>query len=203
MSDDQEIMRQIVLGLQGLRVRLEEADKFFRERDDGGRLGAIAALDAVVEFLDSVSFDVVHRRALRSLLDELRELNEGVQGPLLRPAERPRRGRGEIPFSVKFSRMWAALALDFLIKSGMPVKEATSKVARKVSSWELPNVGKVNAVAVKKWREHLAEEYGMEGEVGAIYKEYVDRAKVEEWDYARVAKTILESGSLTQGRKSQ
>jgi hypothetical protein len=72
------------------------ANRLFEKGNNGGRLGAIEALNAVCEFLHGVPGTHEHRQPIAALLNALVSLDEGNVLPLLAPAKR----RGRHPASV-------------------------------------------------------------------------------------------------------
>jgi hypothetical protein len=66
------------------------ANRLFEKGNDGGRLGAIEALNAVWKFLHPIPGTHDHRQPIVALLNALTSLNEGDVLPLLAPAKRDR-----------------------------------------------------------------------------------------------------------------
>lgn len=140
--------------LSGLRKALN----YHRDEgaDDGGRLAAIVALDAVSDFIwciQEVREERLHEPLANlkfALLDYQMELNPAMfRRP--KPPNRPRDSTERVVL-----RAVAALAMEWLFQDGNGRKEAGKRVARKLNhfGYEMPGADKtIRGGTVEDWRD--------------------------------------------------
>lgn len=123
------------------------------ERGDGGRLGAIVALSAVLEWLNAHPLFIPENslQPLSNLRDALLDLDQGGNPPMLRAQE----GRPQLTTAQRIMRAVAAFAVDMLMKSGEAEIAACTTVARELDrqGWRRAGNKPVNATTVQNWRK--------------------------------------------------
>lgn len=143
-------------------VRLERqlrfAHRVFSEDGDFGRTGAIAAINAAVEFVQSV--DDFRRNGLAGPLivvsAALRDLDDGAQHPMLVPE--PTGGRRPGGRERKALRAVAAATMELAMQNGMTKEAAARLVARHLQKRDVDVSGDRLSLTwgtVKRWRDEL------------------------------------------------
>jgi hypothetical protein len=104
------------------------ANRLFEKGNDGGRLGAIEALNAVWKFLHPIPGTHDHRQPIVALLNALTSLDEGDVLPLLAPAKRT--GRHPASVARNCAKGMAVATAARLQEAGMGAGESYRRVAK-------------------------------------------------------------------------
>ena len=155
MSDD--IETDFVHLLARFEKRLISAKSHFEESEHGGRLGAIEAISAAMEFVMGIDRfkkqDLA--RPLAMLVGALHDLDDGTQAPLLTP--KVFGNRPPDSSAVQAVCAYAAWTMDRLMQLGSKRLEAAAKVANTLTaagfSFGQYKGSPPNTVA--SWRERL------------------------------------------------
>ena len=164
--------------LQQLLEQLRVAREEYREGEGSGRRGAISALNAVAEFLNR--FEEVHEEHLTAPIVfvsiALLDLDDGISSPLL---SAPRKlGRKPSSTNRKYTRAFAALTCDLLMKTGLSRYEAANLVAARLQQLGVVQHGggglekAVNHTTIINWRNAAWET--------KTYNEMRERAEIRQ-----------------------
>lgn len=144
--------------------RLRDALELYKSGDNGGRVGALAAVNAVLEFV--LSIERLRRDGLivplAKLSSALSDLDEGVVSPMLKAA---RQSGGTAQSMVRQGlRAYAVLTLDILQKTGLSRREAAGLVAKTLNECGVkPLRGRrrdIAATTVINWRDSISADFG-------------------------------------------
>jgi hypothetical protein len=116
-------IKSINEALDFLFTRLWEANRLFAEGEDGGREGAIAALNCITEFLAFFEGTLDHRQPLIALLSAVMSLDDGNVPPLLKPIPGP--AGAPPPPPGKATRPWRQKQCAGFAKPGLTQKKPT------------------------------------------------------------------------------
>src|SRR5262249_27172083 len=149
-----------------LLAGLEEANRLFVAGEDAGRRGVIAALNAVLQFLESYEGTIDHRQPIGELLNALLSLGQGQVLPLLKPRKR-RKSEGRAPASAARESDIGKVAFTVhqLCETGMDTDEACEMAAKvcREAGVKPSRRGKgqeleATARTVRGWCEKIAED---------------------------------------------
>lgn len=104
------------------------ANRLFEKGNDGGRLGAIEALNTVWKFLHPIPGTHDHRQPIVALLNALTSLDEGDVLPLLAPAKRT--GRHPASVARNCAKAMAVATAARLQEAGMETGVSYRRVAK-------------------------------------------------------------------------
>lgn len=113
-----------------LSSRLSDARQLYDLAGDGGRTGAMAALDAVTEFLGAVGQDEALRMPLLTLWGALNDLSQGIVTPMLKPLKLE--NREPVAYQDHVIRALAAYTVDLLAHTGMKMETEGAQAVAKV-----------------------------------------------------------------------
>ena len=143
----------ITANLVAFGNELGEAAQLFREIQaiDGGRVGCMMALKAVIDFCDSMGVEQERRHPLLKLFVALQSAEAGAVDPLLKVSPRP--NAPPLTVAEKWQRGCLAGAMEALIRGGFKPDDAARWVANR--SRKMMAAGRVKTdlwKAVKSWR---------------------------------------------------
>jgi len=156
-----------------LYAGLVKAKQQFETGGNGGREGAIHAIETVLMFLESSSIFRSHglHAPLVFLLDSLMNLDDGVVQPILQPVRHS--GRGRVSAVRESFKGVVAFTVDRLCATGLPVDEARKLVARTLQQAGLvAERGRYRAVTertVRGWCEDVAADVGRKGQAAQTF----------------------------------
>lgn len=133
--------------------KLDEAALLFHEAQatDGGRIGCMAALRAVIDFCDRAGLGRERRGPLMQLFVALQSAEKGAVEPMLKVASRP--NAPPLTEAEKRQRGCLAAAMEALIRDGLKPDDAARWVAGR--SGRMIAASRVKTAlwkAVKHWR---------------------------------------------------
>jgi hypothetical protein len=148
--------------LDGLLDNLLAAGKLLDKGENGGRLGAVEALNAIFAFLHSIPGTVDHRRPIVALLNALASLDEGGRPAMLKPKAG---GPGRRPTSAAHNcaKGTVVATAERLQSAGMGANESYRRVAKTCNQAGFaPGRGRnptVTAQTVRCWREEIEADF--------------------------------------------
>ncbi len=140
--------------LAELGARLDHATETFRSNQqwNGGRLGCMEALAALIIFSDQLGWGQDRRMPLLQLFHALQTAEDGAVDPLLTVNRRA--GAPPLSLAELQQRGYLAAAVEALFRNGVPLKQAAKWVAER--SHEMPAAARVKQAAlwkaVRTWR---------------------------------------------------
>jgi hypothetical protein len=170
--------RHVGESLALLMAGLQEASRLFAEGKDGGRHGAIAALNAVIQFLLGFEGATQFRQPLIALVDALVSLDDGRVLPILKP--HPRSGRPPASAIEEDIKAVAAMTVHRLGETGLELNEAYERVAkvcreaglkpaRKGAKDSQGQKAEITARTVRLWCEKIAEDVGRRSQAAQTF----------------------------------
>jgi hypothetical protein len=156
-----------------LYAGLVEAKRRFETGSNGGREGAIHAIESVLKFLEGSA--VVRSNGLHAplvaLFDSLMNLDDGVVRPILQKV--PHSGRGRASAMRESIKGTVAFTVDRLCASGLPIARARKLVARTLKEVGLDaERGRHPAVTertIRGWCEDVAADVSRKGEAAQTF----------------------------------
>jgi hypothetical protein len=152
---------------------LRGASEVYYQSADGGRRGAIIALDAawrlVALFKQPLSENLF--LPLLHLRDALGKLDEGTVAPMLTKPVR-RRGRTTSTDARAALRGHAAGTVERLVEAGLPLEDARALVAEALNERGVRperGSGQITARTVRTWCEEVAADVGRHGTAAIVY----------------------------------
>lgn len=157
MSEDKN--QALLLSLRRLELQLRDAHKYYKEDEDYGRIGAIAAINATAEFVQSI--EQFHRDGLADPLiaisNALADQDDGAkQHPMLTPIKASG-GRPDIT-EKQALRAGAAATMELARQAGMGLEEAARMVAVHLQKRGVDVSGVRQDLTwdtVKQWRDQM------------------------------------------------
>jgi hypothetical protein len=160
---------------------LLDANRKFVEGEDAGREGAIAALNAVCEFLHSIPGTHDHLQPIVALLNALTSLEEGTVVPMLKQKAAGRHGRRPSSAAHNCDKAMAVVTADRLCETGLDPEEAHKMVAkacreagikpsRKGAKDSQGQESEITDRTVRGWREKIAQGVGCHSQAAQTYK---------------------------------
>jgi hypothetical protein len=158
--------------LDRLLEQLHDAQELYLS-EEHRRIGVTYALNAAIEFMKSFeevgSDDLL--APLVSLTAALADLDNGIPTPLLTIVEQ-KAGRHPERTAQQAIRVYAAIAMDLLMKSGLPVKAAARRVAGRLDRLGVTTSfgRRVTPNTVKNWRDTISRQAGESPEADLYHK---------------------------------
>ena len=149
---------QFATNLWQLEQQLTAANILYRTEGDGGRAGAIAALNAVSAFLHSIDRfrDSILAQPIVAIATALLDLNNGAQQPLVTPTRFGNRPPDS--YSRLGLQAYAAATMEFLMRPGFTRQQAASAVAEELCKSGIKARGNQSEITwrtVANWRAAL------------------------------------------------
>ena len=194
MYEDPKHYRELLLSLRRLELQLRDAHKYYKEDEDHGRIGAIAAINAVAEFVRSI--EQFHRDGLADPLiaisNALTDLDEGAkQHPMLTP-KKASGGRPDIT-ERQALRAEAAATMELAMQAGMGLEEAARMVAVHLQNRGVHIRGHDQNLTwdtVKQWRDRLRSG-DQEDFAAQYYRDLIETPRPLGADPSTVKKLLL------------
>jgi hypothetical protein len=156
-----------------LYAGLVEAKRLFEEGSNGGREGAIHAIESVLKFLEcstAVQSYGLHA-PLVALFDAMMNLDNGVVRPILQRV--PHSGRSRASAVRESIKGAIAFTVDRLCTTGLPVTSARKLVARTlkevVLTAERGRHPTVTERTIRGWCEDVAADVSRKGEAAQVF----------------------------------
>jgi hypothetical protein len=167
---------------------LENAETTYRQTP---KLGVSQALLAIYSHLGFLDIPPNLSEPIFALIMALDDAERGTNNPLLAVQKLGHRA----PFTVaeKQARAHAAAALELLIRSDIPARQAALTVAQTAKNWPWHETKKVNATTISKWRESAMA--GLVGEDfdATTFNELIKYAEASQHNYKTIATQLLDS----------
>ena len=178
-----------------LLEKLRSAKQLFVTGENGGRMGAVFALNSVTEYLQS--FQEVSEEGLSLPLTvtsaALADLDDGVQTPMF--AVKRKAGRRADSTTRKSMRGYSVVSVELLMQTGLTQNESAKRVAARLKRSGVENLGgggkDVTARTVMGWRQAISADFG-KGLAAEIVAEMTASTRiVERVDMNKVRLDIL------------